>query len=203
MLWYCRYLNEGEMKKISVIVAILMLLLTAGCVQTGYQSGAGSSVAPAVVFEPSESFYLLSCVDELQGLKRKDLVSYSAEVENKIAQGSEDVLFKYICLSLLPRADYKRFKKGKKLLSQYIEDHSDAPGDLRGLLVLIRQLDKAYRGNFSGLIKIREERDRLAARVTELELEARQGQGQIQELQRQIDQLRNIENIIKNREHTK
>ena len=203
MPWCCRYLNEGEMKKISVFFVAIILLSTGGCVQPGYQSGAASSVAPAVVFEPSESFYLLSCVDELQGLKRKDFVSYSSEVANKFDQGSEDVLFKYICLSLLPRADYKQFKKGKKLLSQYVEEHPDSPGDLRGLLVLIRQLDKAYRGNFSGLNKIREERDRLAAKVTDLELEARQGQGQIQELQRQIDQLRNIENIIKNREHTK
>jgi hypothetical protein len=201
--WSCRYLKEGEMKTNYIFFALIIFLLTAGCVQKGYLDGTSSSVAPAVVFEPSESSYLLSCVNELQGLTRKDFVSYSTEVAARLDQGGEEDLFKYICLSLHPKADYKQFKRGKKLLNQYIDEHSDSSVDMRGLLVLVKQLDRAFVGSFSGQNRMREERDRLKAKVTSLELESKQNQGQIQELQRQIDQLKNIENIIKNREHTK
>lgn len=191
------------MKTSCVFIVLIILLFTGGCVQTGYLDGNSASVAPAVVFEPSESSSLLSCMNEVQGLTRKDLVSYSAEVAERLDQEGEEDVIKYICLSLHPNAAYKQFKRGKKLLNQYVTDHPDSSGDMLGLLLLVNQLDRARVAGFSGRSRLQEERDRLAAQVASCEMEAKQSQSHIQELQRQIDQLKNIENIIKNREHTK
>ncbi len=185
-------------KKIVVILFILM----SGCVHADFENSGMSGIAPTVVFEPSGSSSLLTCVNELQGMSRKELVRYTAEVAETLASGDEENLIKYICLSLHPKADYRQFKRGKKVLARYLDEHPDASEDMQGVFVLVKQLDRALLGSFSGRNKIQEERDKLAAQVESLELTAKQDQGKIQELQRQIDQLKNIENIIKNREHT-
>jgi hypothetical protein len=182
---------------------LLVFLFAGGCVQGSYLDGSTGTVAPTVVFEPSGSSSLLSCVNELQGLTRKEVLNFTREVAENIDPGNEENQLKYICLSLNPKADYKQFKRGKKALAQYIEQHPDATSDMQGLLVLVKQLDRALLGSFSGRNKIQAERDMLAAKIEALELETTQDQVKIQELQRQVDQLKNIENIIKNREHTK
>ena len=182
---------------------LVLFLFVSGCVQGGYGDGSGGGVVPTVVFEPSGSSSLLSCVSELQNLTRKEVINYTREVAENLDLGDEENQIKYICLSLTPKADYKQFKKGKKALTRYLEQHPDATSDMQGLLVLVKQLDRALLGSFSGRNKIQAERDRLAAKLETLELAATQDQVKIQELQRQVDQLKNIENIIKNREHTK
>ena len=184
-----------------IVVIFIALLLLEGCVQAGRQAETASVVIPpTVVFESADSAFLLACIDELQGLKQKDFHRYSLEAASRLEKGGERDQLKFVCLSLHPKAGYKQFKQGRELFRKYVEEHPDAGDDMQGLLVLFNRLDQAMISSTSGRKKSQEERDGLVAQVEYLQLEMKQDKGQIQELHRQIDQLKNIENIIKNRE---
>lgn len=183
-------------------VVLFVLLLSAGCAQIGQQNRAVSTeVAPTVVFRPADSAYLLSCINELQGMKQKDFIRYSEEATRRLERGGGRDTLKFVCLSLHPKAGSAQLKKGREILKKYIEEHPDAGEDMQGLLVLLDRLVRSGAMRSAGLRKIKVERDALAAKVESMQLELNQDKGQIQELQHQIDQLKNIENIIKNREH--
>ena len=159
------------------------------------------AVAPTVVFEPSDSSYLLACVNELQGLKEKNLERYYSEAASRLKEGDDRDTLRFICLSLHSKADYKQFQQGEKLFRQFIDEHPDASDDMQGLLALFSRLDQAMVNRSTDRKQLLDERDKLAAEVETLQLQIKRDQGRIQELQSQIDQLKNIENIIKNREH--
>ncbi len=183
-------------------VVLFALLAVTGCAQSGRRDTAVSAaVAPAVVFRSADSAYLLSCINKLQGVKQKDFLRYSQEAARRLEKGGERDTLKYVCLSLHPKAGNAQFKKGREIFRKYVAEQPDAGEDMQGLVVLFDRLAQAMTINSSGRRKIRNERDKLAAQVESLQLELKQDKGRIQELQRQIDQLKNIENIIKNREH--
>lgn len=189
------------MRKVLVLLAVF-LLPASGCVQGGLQKNAPAPAAvPTVVFEPTDSSYLLACVNELQGLKEKALERYYSEAASRLSEGDDQTTLQFICLSLHPDADYKQFQQGEKLFRQFIDEHPDASSDMEGLLALYSRLDLAWVNRVAGQKKILAERDTLAKEVETLQMQVKRDQGRIQELQSQIDQLRNIESIIKNREH--
>lgn len=184
------------------MLLVVVLLSVGGCVQVGQQNKTpASAVGPTVVFEPSDSSYLLACVNELQGLKRKDLKRYYSEAASRLSKGNDQDTLQFVCLSLHPKADHKQFQQGEKLLRTFIAEHPDASDDMQGLLVLYKRLGRAMANSKTGQKKILAERDELAKEVETLQQQFKRDQGRIQELQSQIDQLKNIENIIKNREH--
>ena len=189
------------MKMKNGLVLVVILLLIGGCVQVGQDTGSPPpAVSPTVVFVPSDSSYLLACVSELQGLKQKDFDRYSVEAAIRREKGDDQDRLRFICLSLHQLADDEQYKQGEKLLRQYIGEHPDSSDDMQGLLVLFDRLDKAMVKRRMDRKKLLDEGDELAAQVETLQLQTKQDQERIQELQSQIDQLKNIESIIKNRE---
>ena len=66
--------------------------------------------------------------------------------------------------------------------------------------VLFDRLEQSMVNRLTDRKKLLGERDESAAQVETLQLQTKQDQERIQELQSQIDQLKNIESIIKNRE---
>ena len=200
MRWNSRY--QGKMKMKNVFALFVILLLTGGCVQVGqHPAGSSPAIASTVVLEPSETFYLLNCVSELQGLKQKEFNRYYREAANSLKKGDDRDTLWFICLSLNSRADYKQFKKGKKVFGQYLEEHPYTSSDMQGMFVLVSRLDQARINRLVSRKKLLAERDALAAEIESLQLESKHDKGRIRELQNQIDQLKNIEHIIKNREH--
>ena len=201
MQWNSHCLDDIKMKNVLVIL-VVFLLAAGGCVQVGQQNkGSASAVVPTVVFEPSGSSYLLACVNELQGLKEKDLERYYSEAASRLSEGDDRDTLQFVCLSLHPKADYQQFQQGEKLFRKFIDEHPDASDDMLGLLALYSRLDQAMLNRETGQKKILAERDELAKEVETLKMQIKRDQGRIQELESQIDQLKNIENIIKNREH--
>ncbi len=189
------------MKMKNDLVLVVILLLIGGCVQIGQDIGSPpSAISPTVVFVPSDSSYLLSCVNELQGLKQKDFDRYSVESAIRLEKGDDQDTLQFICLTLHQRSDYKQFKRGEKLLRKYIKEHPDTSDAMQGLLVLWGQLEQAMVNRWTDRKKLLDERGEQAVQVETLLLQTKQDQVRIQELQNQIDQLKNIENIIKNRE---
>lgn len=179
----CCYRCQGNLKIKKGLVLVAILLLIGGCVQVGQDTG---SPPPTVVFVPSDSSYLLACVSELQGLKKKDFDRYSEEAAIRLEEGDDRDTLQFICLTLHQRADYKQFKRGEKLLRKYIKEHPDTSDDMQGLIILLGQLEQAMVNRWVDRKKLLVERDELAV--------------QVETLQSQLDQLKNIENIIKNRE---
>lgn len=198
----CCYRCLDNLKMITGVVLVAVLLLFGGCVQVGQKTGTPPpAVSPTVVFVPSDSSYLLSCISELQGLKRKDFDRYSVEAAKRLEQGNDRDTLRFICLSLHRLADDKLFKRGGKLFKSYIDEHPDISDDMQGLFVLFKRLEQVKVNQWTDRKKLLEELDLLTAQVEELQIQTSQDQERIQELQSQIDQLKNIESIIKNREH--
>jgi hypothetical protein len=112
-----------------------------------------------------------------------------------------------ICLSLHGSATYKQFKAGTETLAKYIKEHPDAAATLQGIHLLMQRIDKEKIGKWAQSNKNLDEKEGLEVENKELlerneilEKAAEQNQVRIRELQQQIEQLKNIENIIKNRE---
>lgn len=196
-------LCQGDVKMNNMLVLLVgCLFIAGGCVQMdGQNKTSVLAVAPTVVFEKSDSSYLLACINELQELKEKNFERYYREAESRLEEGDDLDALRYICLSLHSKADYKQLRKGEKLFRQFIDEHPDALDDMQGLLVLFNRLDQAMVNRSADRKQLLNERDRLAAEVEALQLQVKRDQGRIKELQGQINQLKNIENIIKNREH--
>jgi len=180
-----------------------------GCVATNRQTdGLDELLEPTVVFRAGDSGYILSCLQQLHSLHSKEFNAYFTATEARLENGNDEDKLRFICLSLNTKANYKQFKQGEILIGQYIKDHPDSREEMKGLLLLVDRLDQAKVTRWSNRKKMLDEKDELEAEVASLRtrIEALQGEHEqdtvkIQELRNQIEQLKNIENIIKNREH--
>ena len=97
--------------------------------------------------------------------------------------------------------------KGKFLLADYLKKHPEDATALQGLRALLLRIEREKMIKKVQGEKILDEKEELGAENKELlernealEKGALQDQGRIRELQKQIEELKNIETIIKNRE---
>ncbi|WP_028580760.1 hypothetical protein [Desulfogranum japonicum] len=185
-----------------------------GCVLSGCASMAPqrpvypNQQAPTVIFYPTSSANLLSCMTDSQDLSRKEFNDYYKKVtqqQEESPNDSDQLLL--ICLGLHKYASYKEFRKSSKLLEEYGERHTDEQRSLQGLHMLVERIHKEQlrlwsRGNqLSDEKSALEDSNRiLLERIAELEQSNEVDKKRVQELEKQIEQLKNIENIIKNRE---
>ncbi|WP_456385941.1 hypothetical protein [Desulfolithobacter sp.] len=187
----------------SMSICLLLAFFLVGCAELGVRGNvsAGKSV-PAVVFQSTDASYILACMEELQGIKKSEFSRYFKTLSAGIDQRPDEDKLRLICLSLNPKASYKQFRMGVTVLQSYIESHPGNRADLKGLLALAGRLDQAKIQRWSGRKKLKEEKKNLEQKIDELNNELQQREVRIHELQQQIEQLKNIENIIKNREHS-
>jgi len=115
-----------------------------------------------------------------------------------------------VCLSLHQRATYKQFKGGVEALARYLKAYPESTASLKGLLQLLQRLNQEKIGKLAQSSKnldVQEVKEELEAenrelleRIDTLEKNSAQDQAKIKGLQQQIEQLKNIEHIINNRE---
>ncbi len=195
------------MKMISFLFCCTVFL--GGCVAVQRQAGElDNLLEPTVVFHATDGSSILSCLNDIGSLRSREFNRYFQEAETGINEGRDEDKLRFICLSLNDKASYRQFKQGVALLKQYIKEHPDSREELSGLMRLIDRLDKAKVARWSGRKKMLDEKEELEAEVASLQArveallrEHEQDAVKIQELRNQIEQLKNIENIIKNREH--
>ena len=196
------------MKSFWCFFAMAVLCSSNGCVQQKTDSTAASVLSlPQVVREQKDSNTVLSCLKEIQPITRAEFKTAFTEVTKQGEDGQYGDSLRVTCLSLHEYASYKQFKIGIDALEGYIKEHpADAKG-LSGLQVLMQRMDKDMILKWSQHNKNTDEKEALEAQNKELldrnvllEKNAEQDQTRIKELQKQIEQLKNIENIIKNRE---
>jgi DNA repair exonuclease SbcCD ATPase subunit len=165
----------------------------------------------------------------MQDIGSEEFAANFEMAENGLQRGRDQDKLRFICLSLHAYADYQQFKEGTKVLEQYIAEHPNSPDDILGFQILVNRLDVAMMTKWSAWKSLLEDKKELMAEVEslqkkleqdqvlieELQIEDKkelmaevdslqekleQDQVLIKELQTQIEQLKNIENIIKSRE---
>ena len=199
LLFYCITCLSG--------CAELRLNICENVCENESESESARLTEPIVVFPSLGSNYLLSCLGDMQSLKRQDFDSEFELAAATLQQGQDLDKLHFICLSLNEKADYKQFKHGTKILDQYIEDHPDSGTDLQGIRLLISRLDEEIINKWSAWKSLLNDKKELNAEVELLKKEFKAKveslKVTIEEQQKQIEQLKNIENIIKSRETSK
>lgn len=133
--------------------------------------------------------------------------------ENLIHNRKLDELL-FICLSLNEKANNEQFRHGKQVLEQFVTDHPEAGEDMLGLVFLsnrlnslvdqaekkdieladlARQMEKDKKEGLRTSRRLQKENKKLLTEIKSLEIK-------IAEQQKQIQQLKDIEKIIKSRE---
>jgi predicted RNase H-like nuclease (RuvC/YqgF family) len=140
---------------------------------------------------------ILSCLAEQQKLNHEEFKAAYKASSAQAADGTDAATLRLICLSLHDYASFKQLKSGRTTLANYIKQHrNDGSAGLLGIQVLMQRLEKELTVKWTQSNKNLDEKERIEA----LEKGAVQDQKRIKELQNQIEQLKNIEHIIKDRE---
>lgn len=183
-------------------IILLLIVISWGCTGCGQRhNSASDSLSAQIVYHPHDCDTLLRCIHAEQKLSPKMFKQAFAQAENRIKEDkSDEATLRFICLSLHARANSMQFRMGMQRLIQYIQTHPDMAPGLSGLQYLMQWINKERISGWSKNTKTSMEIKGLLERNEQLELESEQNQARIQELLNQIDQLKNIENIIKNRE---
>ena len=163
---------------------------------SNHKSESTKLIEPIVVYPSLGSNYLLSCLIDMQTLERQDFDSKFEMTLAALQDGQNLDKLRFICLSLNDKADYKQFQHGTQVLDQYLADHPDSGADMQGIRLLIDRLDEEIINRWSAWKSLLNDRKELKAKVESLKVTT-------EEQQKQIEQLKNIENIIKSRETSK
>ena len=192
-----------------IVVAMAIMISLAGCVRDNTtQPSPTEQVLPLVSWQQNDTDIILSCLSDKQAITRTEFRAAFSQASKLREQGQEHDALEIVCLSLHDYASYKQFKTGIDVLDAYIKGrHSDDVKGLNGLLRIMQRMDKETMAKWAQYNKNVDEKESLDAENKELfernvalEKNAEQNQARIKELQKQIEQLKNIENIIKNRE---
>jgi hypothetical protein len=189
------------MKSVGLLVVLLSGLLLSGCAE------APEPVHEPVVCPSTDAGQILACLSERQKLSRKEFKGAYQAASAQAATGEAAAILQLICLSLHEHASYKQFKSGVDTLADYLKKHPEDAAALQGLRALLLRIEREKMIKKVQGEKILDEKEELGAENKELlernealEKGALQDQGRIRELQKQIEELKNIETIIKNRE---
>ena len=190
-----------DLARQGVIALLACGLLISGCTQAMNVNGTTRQhFDPTVIFRPSESEQILSCVQKMRGMKKEEAAELLRKAASKKYDKGDRRQLHYICLTLLQSASYKQFTDGMATLKQYIDASPDSHPDLQGLLYLLERLDQAIISRWSARKTLKKEKQRLQAEIDELMGRLQQANAKIDELSDQLNKLKNIEKIISDRE---
>ena len=189
------------------MVAGLACLVLAGCSLSGTRPSP-DGLKPQLIFQPTNVDKVLACMQETRTLTGKAFREAFAAAAKQGAEGAEDGAdLRLICLSLHENARHSQFRTGLQAVDAHVRSHPEESEGMRGLLLLMQRLDKERVSRWAQRNKWLEEKEeldgenkRLLERNGHLEQVTEQHLGRIQDLQNQIEQLKNIENIIKDRD---
>ncbi len=178
----------NQIVKINILLVVCVFLL-GGCAELRQYIS-----EPGDLLEPNVTNYLLSCLNDIQDIGPEEFVDNFEMAEKGLQRGRDRDKLRFICVSLHAKADYKQFKQGTKVLEQYFTEHPNTTDTIhQGFKILVDRLDEEMMDNWSIWKSMNEDKKELSAEVESL-------QGRLGELQKQIEQLKNIENIIESRE---
>ncbi len=183
------------MKIFCLYIVVLSGLLLSSCAGGFWSRPASDPSQKPVISTPTDASTILSCLTDHQKLTHGEFKAAHKTASAQATDGTDAATLHLICLALHDHASFKQLKSGETTLANYIKEHPNADGDgLLGIQVLMQRLEKELASKWTQCNK------NLDERIDVLEKGAGQDQKRIRELQKQIEQLKNIENIIKDRE---
>lgn len=197
---------KRNMKRYGIWCGILLIWLAAlgGCVQPKqYRSEEKEIMDPVIVFRSFSGYYILSCLQDSLDMDRQEFDRRFATAESATEQGADLDSLRFVCLSLNAHADVDQFRRGLEVFDRYLRDHPDAGNDMLGLRLLLGRLDEEVRNGWSARQTLLGEKKELQEQLALLQGSLEQVELKNIELQNQIEQLKNIEHIIKSRETDK
>jgi len=148
---------------------------------------------------PAET--VLNCLQSHWDLSRKEYKTALKTAKNKFeSQQSEYNRLQLICMNIHPSAKFSQFRDSIQQLSKYSKEHPKDISGLTGIQHLLELIDRERILRWNASNKYDKETKNLIERNQQLTKEAEQDKERLKELNKQIDQLKNIESIIKNRE---
>jgi hypothetical protein len=168
-------------KNVSIFALLCLGLSTGGCVALFQTPKRVQWSGPAVVFQSMSAGTILACVDAGGSLSHEEFNQLYGEAVNMVAPEEDNNIIPLVCLGLNPQASNEQFEKSIKLLEKYTLTHPDDSHDLKGLQSLLTRLNQAKINKQLDYNKMRDKK---------------------KNLEKQIEQLKNIEKIITNKEHT-
>jgi hypothetical protein len=181
------------------IVLLVCILLFGGCAEMRLHSPEPVKHAEGN-FDLDVTNYLLSCLNDISDMGTEEFAVNFKKAEGALQHGWKQDTLRFICLSLHADADYKQFRQGAKTLEQYISEHPNSSDDIKGFQILVDRLDVEIMTKWSAWKSLLDDKKELKAEVESLQERFEQDQIIIDELHKQIEQLKNIENIIESRE---
>jgi len=185
------------MKSGTIVALLFFILMLNSCSQFGKQRADDRYREDQSLQQPAAET-ILNCLQNNWDLSRKEYKkAYKAAQEQYTAKQSEYNQLRLLCFNIHPSARYNQFREGIKQLSKYTKEHPKESSGLTGLKYLLELIDseRILRWNASN------KNDDLLERNQQLQMETEQDKLRLKELKKQIDQLKNIESIIKNREY--
>lgn len=186
------------MKKIILLLVCAVLL--SSCSKKNWQQEAfqDADLVPEAD-QPSGASFLLECINDSKNIGRSEF-DINFEMATKDLQSGQDIdKLRFICLSFNEKADHKQFKQGMVVLGQYIDEHPDSSEEIHGFQVLAIRLNQEIINRWSAWKTLLNDKKKLTAEVEMLRLSLETAQARNDELLQQIEQLKNIDKIIKSR----
>lgn len=166
------------MKKYIYIILCGFCILLAGC-QPGSQVIMPGSTKRIVIEDKSLSSQILSCVAETETMPSKKLYEQFIRANESFQINESDVnRFQLICLSLASSNSPATLTLGISLLNEYLSSNDSAGTDLRGLYLVLKSVEQ----------KLQEQEFKLESAET-----------RTNELESQLEKLKNIEKILNER----
>ena len=184
-------------------LATLAVLGLGGCANKG-DSGRNQA---KVACPPTDSGRILTCLSERQQLTRQQFKEAYKVASTRPAGGDAEATLELVCLSLHRYAGYRQFKSGVESLARYLETRPEDGPRLQGIHDLMLRIEREKTSKKVAGARILDEKEELEVGNRELqernevlEKGSAADQARIRELQQQIEELKNIETIIKTRE---
>ena len=178
-----------------LILVFFSILLSGGCVKFS-PFGIGSTGH----LSDDSADYLLSCLKDMPAMEKENFSAKFNMAEKRLQNGTDHDRLDFICLSFYAEADDLQLRQGIEVLQSYIDDHQYASGNILGLKVLTERLNEAMVDKDKALQSLAMEKKRLTAEVQSLQKKLQEHETLVGKLQQQIEEIKNIEKIIKSRE---
>lgn len=190
-----------EMKNCILVLVCFVMLNSCTNKNCREQVPPEADLVPIVVYQSLGTYYLLSCLNDAKNIGRGEFDVNFEMAEKDLQNGQDMTKLRFICLSFNEKADHKQFKQGMTVLKQYIDEHPDSGEEMHGLQVLADRLNQEIMNRWSAWKTLLNDNKKLIAEVESLRLSLEAAQRKNDEQQKQIEQLKNIDGIMKSREN--
>lgn len=190
-----------DMKKYIILLLVCVVLLSS-CSKKNWQQqdDLDADFVPIDADQTLGTSFLLACINDSKNIGRGEF-DVNFEMATKDLQSGQDMdQLRFICLSFNEKADHKQFKQGLTVLKQYIDEHPESGEDMQGFQVIADRLNQEIINRWSAWKTLLNDKKKLAAEVESLRISLETAEARNNELQNQIEQLKNIDTLIKSRE---